>query len=229
MENNDIDLYARINRCEYAIDKKFSDGVKFILNKMIRKDPEMRYSAYDLMNDSWVISGPLITGKSYFSNSNIKVILSKSLVGLHQINDNNKRPGTTANQLSSRFGRKMVISSSDKIASMTQYKGFGNLGYKPDIEEKESDNKSISVRLKAQLSNNDQIETNSEAFERATKEANPGKSYFKSSFKSSLNRYANSNKALKQIKFQEVTSEDSYCFNKITKRYCKFPKNNKFS
>lgn len=226
MENNDIDLYARINRWEYAIDKKFSDGIKFILNKMIRFDPEMRYSAYDLMNDSWVISGPLITSKSYFSNSNIKVMLSKSLVGLHQIDDKNKRPGTTANQFSSRFGRKMIISSSDKIASMTQYKGFGNLGYKPYIEEKESDNKSISVRLKGQLSNNDEIKTISETFDKEAKEINPGKSYFKSSFKSSLNRYANSNKALKQIKFQELPSEDSYCFNQITKRYCKLPKNN---
>lgn len=68
MGKNDTQLYSRILKGTYEVKKSFSQGVIFILDKMLRRDPEMRYSATDLMNDSWVISGPLITGRSYFSN-----------------------------------------------------------------------------------------------------------------------------------------------------------------
>jgi hypothetical protein len=194
---------------------------------MIRADPEMRYSANELMNDSWVISGPLITGKSYCSNTNIKTMLSKSLIGLHQIVDNSKRPSTGANLISARSGGNTMRASTDRLGSMTQYNGFGKLDYKPYSNDKETDAKSnsVGVRLQGQFTKGDKIKTFSDNFERATKEDSPAKSYFKSSMKSSFKRYTSSNRNLKHIMFKEHTNEDSYCFNQVSKITCKYPKN----
>jgi hypothetical protein len=179
------------------------------------------------MNDSWVISGPLITSKSYCSNTNIKTMFTKSLIGMHQIVDNSKRPSTSANLISARFGGKTMGASTDRLASMTQYNGFGKLDYKPYNNDKEADTKSTSVgvRLQGQFTKSDKIKTFSDNFEKATKAESPAKSYFKSSMKSSFKRYTNSNKNLKHIMFKETTSEDSYCFNQVSKITCKNPKN----
>lgn len=102
----------------------------------------MRYSAEDLMNDSWVISGPLITGQSYFSNANVKSILSKNISSRNKIDNPAKRPNTTVNiNYLSQARKPQITLSHDQIATMTHYTGFGNAFLKRSIDANMNDSK----------------------------------------------------------------------------------------
>jgi len=185
----------------------FSQGVSFILNKMIRKDPEMRYSANDLMNDSWVISGPLITAKSYFSNSNIKAILNRSLVSRNKADEEKRRPSTGSYNLFKRNKSNALVVSSDKIPTYTHYKGFGTIKVKNSNDSEIADDQSVSVRLKQQLSNQPQVKTNYHMYENNYVQDNkPGSSYFKPALK----KHGISSRGGRQISFKDQITEDSY-------------------
>lgn len=95
---------------------------------MIRKDPEMRYTSEQCMNDSWVISGPLITGISYYSNSNSnsKILLKKNLISRNGVDKLGNRPKTTSNVLLDSSPNKIVSYSKTKIQPNTQYGSFAN-------------------------------------------------------------------------------------------------------
>lgn len=140
-------LFVRINKCNYDIDKKISTGAEFLLNKMLRKDPEMRYTAEEILNDSWVLSAAPITGKSYFSGCNSKWLDSRDLISRNKKSTFDKRPSTSANAGFKSATRKPIfVASTDKIPIYTQYKGFGNF---PQISSRDSealDDKSVSVR-----------------------------------------------------------------------------------
>ena len=142
----------------------------------------MRYSADDLMNDSWVISGPLITGQSYFCNANVKSILSKNLASRNKLTISTKRPNTTADvNYASQTGRNRMVVSQNRFGSSTHYKGFGETFLKRSLDVNGNDNNSISVSIKHQFSTNNEksaYETINE--QNVEQDPKPGSSYFKS-------------------------------------------------
>lgn len=214
---NDVQLYSRINKGIYEVDKSLSQGVVFILNKMIRKDLEMRYTAQDLMNDSWVISGPLITAPSYFLNPNTKSVLSKSLGSRNNIHDFSKRPGTTAaNVYGLKNRRTIVAESAGRIPSKTQYTGFGNLRYNKTLDcEDDDDKNSVSIKLKPQLSIQESTQTNFHRYEQEMKQdIKPSSAYFKPALK----KQNSSSRPNRQISFKGTLNDDSYCMNTVTHR-----------
>ena len=105
------------------------------------------------MNDSWIISGPLITGRSYFSNSGHKILLKKSLVSRNNTENFNERPRTTANELFRDTRRKIMTESRDKIRTNTQYGGFMANQLKMTTQNSSDMNhSSVNFSLKHQLS-----------------------------------------------------------------------------
>lgn len=206
---NDVQLYARINKCNYAVEKYFSQGVLFILNKMIRKDPAMRYTTEELMNDSWVISGPLITGRSYYSNADLKTILRTGLVSRNRTKNSQKRPGTTATSgFQHNKARRPIAVSTDKIPSNTQYQGFGNMRYRRTLDvDSEHTQKSVSINLPQREPT---LRTKQSTLPVAEKDENqdktPGVSYFRTSMREDL-----LGKQLPKPSLRERYKEDSYC------------------
>lgn len=119
----------------------------------------MRYSAEDLMNDSWVISGPLITDQTYFTNTNLKTILKKSLDSRNKLEGSSKRPNTTANaQFQYNNRHNVMVANANNMGSFTHYKGFGEIVYKKTLDNTFMDEKqSLSVSLRPHtIANNTQ-------------------------------------------------------------------------
>ena len=176
----------KFNRWDYGIEKYFSQGIIFILNKTLRRDPIMRYLSDDLMNDSWIISGPLITEQSYFAVQLKNNLLSKSLGGRNKTTIATKRPHTSVNNkyLSEERCRPLTVNY-ERIGNQTQYKGFeiGRIKRSIDNTSKNSTN-SINAGLRYH-----KIYNLEKSFNGPSKEINleqnliPEDSYFKTRIK----------------------------------------------
>ena len=94
------------------------------------------------MNDSWVISGPLITGQSYFWNANVKSILAKNIASRNKQDNSIKRPNTTANiNYLSQTRKAQITMSQDRIGTLTHYTGFGDAFMKRSLDVNSNDDK----------------------------------------------------------------------------------------